>query len=125
MRSTNNFEDRNGYKEEPANNKKRTMVMDIMPLFVMGYEWIWLVLVAGIVIFGAKKIPQIARALGRSQGEFEKGKIEGIKEAKELANSDDRIKLEKAAESLGIETEGKTDEQIRESINKSLSKAEK
>lgn len=125
MRSANNFEDRNGYKEERANNKKRTMVMDIMPLFVMGYEWIWLVLVAGIVIFGAKKIPQIARALGKSQGEFEKGKIEGIKEAKELANSDDRIKLEKAAESLGIETEGKTDEQIRESINKSLSKAEK
>jgi sec-independent protein translocase protein TatA len=101
------------------------MGIDMIPLFVMGYEWIWLVLIAGIVIFGAKKIPEIARALGKSQGEFEKGKIQGIKEAKELANSDERVKLVKAAESLGIQHEGLNDEQLKEAINKSLTKPEK
>jgi len=122
----NNFEDRNGYKQRFARYKNRTgMGMDLIPLFVMGYEWIWLVLIAGIVIFGAKKIPEIARALGKSQGEFEKGKIQGIKEAKELANSDDRVKLVKAAESLGIQHEGLSDEQLKEALNKSLTKPEK
>ncbi len=107
-------------------NKIRTsMGMDLIPLFVMGYEWIWLVLIGGIVIFGAKKIPEIARALGKSQGEFEKGKIQGIKEAKELANSDDRVKLVKAAESLGIQHEGLSDEQLKEAISKSVTKPEK
>jgi len=122
----NNFEDRNGYKQRFARYKNRTgMGMDLIPLFVMGYEWIWLLLIAGIVIFGAKKIPEIARALGKSQGEFEKGKIQGIKEAKELANSDDRVKLVKAAESLGIQHEGLSDEQLKEALNKSLTKPEK
>ena len=119
------FEDRNGYKEELVNCKQGNMVMNLIPLFVMGYEWIWLILIGGIVIFGAKKIPEIARALGKSQGEFEKGKIQGIKEAKELANSDERVKLVKAAESLGIEHEGLSDEQLKEAIGKSMSKSEK
>lgn len=104
---------------------KRGTVMNLTPLFVMGYEWVWLLVIAGIVIFGAKKIPEIARALGKSQGEFEKGKIEGMKEAKSLLNSDERAKLEKAAESLGIETQGKSDDQLKEAINKSLSKSDK
>jgi sec-independent protein translocase protein TatA len=33
------------------------------------------------LIFGAKKIPEIARALGRSSGEFKKGLREGNAEA--------------------------------------------
>ncbi|MFQ5941646.1 MAG: twin-arginine translocase TatA/TatE family subunit [Nitrososphaerales archaeon] len=89
-------------------------------LFVMGYEWIWLILIGGIVIFGAKKIPEIAKALGKSKGEFEKGQIEGTKEAKEL--QDERAKLVKAAESLGIKHEGLSEEQLKEAINKSVSK---
>lgn len=37
------------------------------------------------LIFGAKKIPEIARALGRSSGEFKKGLREGNAEADEKA----------------------------------------
>lgn len=45
---------------------------------------IWQILICVVVIallFGAKKIPEIARSLGRAKGEFKKGLAEG--EAKE------------------------------------------
>jgi len=98
------------------------MALDMIPLFVTGYEWIWLAVIAGIVIFGAKKIPEIAKSLGKAQGEFEKGKIEGAKEVKSMQSSEDeRLKLVKAAESLGIQTEGLSNEQLKEAINKAVS----
>jgi len=98
------------------------MVLEMIPLFVMGMEWIWLIVIGGIVIFGAKKIPELARSLGKAQGEFEKGKIQGTKEAKELLNSDEHAKLVKAAESLGLETEGLSDQQLKDAISKATSK---
>jgi len=42
-------------------------------------ELLW-VLLALVVLFGAKKIPVLARALGRSLNEFKKGKDEGAKD---------------------------------------------
>ena len=47
-------------------------------------EIIVLVVVIGVLIFGAKKIPQLAKTFGKAKGEFEKGKIEGEKELKDF-----------------------------------------
>ena len=58
-------------------------LMDIAN-FVLGPELIILVVVIGILIFGAKKIPDLAKTFGRAKGEFEKGKIEGEKELKDF-----------------------------------------
>ncbi len=41
---------------------------------------LWQILIVVLIValvFGAKKIPEIARALGRSSGEFKKGLREG------------------------------------------------
>ena len=35
------------------------------------------------VLFGAKKIPELARSIGKAKGEFKKGLIEGEKEEAE------------------------------------------
>ena len=49
-----------------------------------GNEWIILVIVVVVLIFGARKIPELARTFGKAKGEFEKGKIEGEKELKDF-----------------------------------------
>jgi len=51
---------------------------------VQGYEWVWIILIVAVLIFGAKKIPELAKTLGKAKGEFEKGKIEGEKELKDF-----------------------------------------
>jgi sec-independent protein translocase protein TatA len=43
----------------------------------MGPEWIVVAVVAVAVLFGAKKLPEMARSVGRAQGEFKKGLKEG------------------------------------------------
>ncbi len=48
--------------------------------FIAGQEWIILAIVVVVLIFGAKKIPELAKTFGKARGEFEKGKIEGEKE---------------------------------------------
>jgi len=47
---------------------------------MQGTEIIIVVVVIGVLIFGAKKIPELAKTFGKAKGEFEKGKIEGEKE---------------------------------------------
>jgi len=58
-------------------------------------EIIILVVVIGVLIFGAKKIPELAKTFGKAKGEFEKGKIEAdkdLKEFKEEINSSSKNK---------------------------------
>ena len=35
-----------------------------------GYEWIFIILIIVVIIFGAKKIPELARSLGKATSEF-------------------------------------------------------
>jgi sec-independent protein translocase protein TatA len=51
---------------------------------VMGPEIIILVIVVGVLIFGAAKIPKLAKTFGKAKGEFEKGKIEADRELKDF-----------------------------------------
>ncbi len=38
---------------------------------------IFLVIVVLVLVFGSKKLPELARALGKAKGEFKKGTAEG------------------------------------------------
>jgi sec-independent protein translocase protein TatA len=65
------------------------MTLNYFFLAMPGFQEILIILIlAGIFIFGAKKIPELARTLGKAKGEFEKGKIEGEKELKDFKNKD-------------------------------------
>lgn len=56
------------------------IMFENLTLFIAGQEWIILIVVVVVLIFGARKIPELARTFGKAKGEFEKGKIEGEKE---------------------------------------------
>ncbi|CUR52008.1 MAG TPA: twin-arginine translocase TatA/TatE family subunit [Candidatus Nitrosotalea sp.] len=56
----------------------------------MAYENVIIaVVVIGVLIFGAKKIPELARTFGKAKGEFEKGRIESEKELKDFKDKED------------------------------------
>jgi len=61
------------------------MVLELLNLQLPGgMEWIWIAIIVGVFLFGAKKIPQLAKTFGKAKGEYEKGRIEGDKELKEF-----------------------------------------
>jgi len=52
-----------------------------------------LCLVVAFVLFGgAKKIPELARSLGKAKSEFKKGMVEGEKESAEAEKADEPVK---------------------------------
>ena len=57
-------------------------------------EIVFIIIAAAILIFGAKKIPELARTLGRAKGEFEKGKLESDKELKDIEKKSKKDKKE-------------------------------
>ncbi len=98
-----------------------------------GQEWIVILLII-LLLFGASKLPEVARSLGRSVGEFKKAQKEAEMELREFerqlregrySQSEKREKLEKIARQLGINPEGKSDEELLEEINKALPRTEK
>jgi len=54
-----------------------------------GSEWFWIVLVI-ILLFGAKKLPERARSIGRSLGEFSRAKQDFEKEMKSAIDDADK-----------------------------------
>ncbi|WP_230972331.1 twin-arginine translocase TatA/TatE family subunit [Archaeoglobus neptunius] len=104
-----------------------------MQLLPGGQEWL-LILLLIFVLFGASKLPEVARSLGKSMGEFKKAQREAELELRQFereliegryTQSEKRRKLEKIARDLGIDPEGKSDEELLDEINKALPKTEK
>jgi sec-independent protein translocase protein TatA len=97
-----------------------------------GMEWIIVIIVIVLLLFGAKKIPELARSIGKARAEFTRGQAMVEKEIREAerverqeelrrtredsrsADTGDAVpELSKAALALGIDPKGKTDEELR------------
>jgi len=63
------------------------MSLGLLGLERMGPLEILLIVVVLVLIFGAKRIPELARSLGKSINEFKKGQREGASE-KDTAQQD-------------------------------------
>ncbi|MDI6888104.1 MAG: twin-arginine translocase TatA/TatE family subunit [Methanocellales archaeon] len=87
-----------------------------------------LIFVIILLLFGTDKLPEMARAMGKAMGEFKKAQKEAEYELSEFQYSKraaekgevDRIK--RVAEELKIKTEGKTDDELLDEIQKELRK---
>lgn len=84
---------------------------------ISGWEWAVIILViVAILIWGPKKIPDLARALGQARGEFERATKEYTTFPPKPAEATGDDALVETARKLGISTEGKTKEQISQEI---------
>jgi sec-independent protein translocase protein TatA len=103
-----------------------------------GMEWIVVIIAAVLFLFGAKKIPQLARSFGRVSGEFKRGKrmvqmelqraendvvLEPVSEpsVNTVPEQDDGptdSPIKESARGYGISTDGRTDKELRELIRK-------
>ncbi|MFZ2071165.1 MAG: twin-arginine translocase TatA/TatE family subunit [Halobacteriota archaeon] len=101
-------------------------------------EWIIVGIIAVILLFGATKVPQLARSFGQAMGEFKKAKREAELDlknfeesttaeeeavpklkAKTKAKTED-LDVREVAAYMGIETEGKTEEELKEEVRAKL-----
>jgi sec-independent protein translocase protein TatA len=95
---------------------------------VGGFEWIIIIILFIALIFGGKKIPELARTFGKASAEFERARIEAKRGVEMIKNQDispDREKLEKIAKTLGIDYLTKTDEELRRAIELEINKTKK
>jgi sec-independent protein translocase protein TatA len=99
--------------------------------FINGAEWIIVILIIVILFFGARKIPELAKSLGRATSEFQKARIDAKRNLKEdlefkqqyaQQQSLDREKLESIADTLGIDYSNKNDLDLKNSIEEEIKK---
>ena len=85
----------------------------------------WLIIVVVIlVLFGStKKIPDLARNIGKASGEFKRGQMEIENEIKNAMNAPAATPTASAgvdyfqvAKSLGIDTQNKNEKQVKDEI---------
>jgi len=112
------------------------MVTSALILDIAGTEWIIIILLGLVLIFGTKKLPQFSRNIGKAMGEYEKAREmfkREMEDAAEKANNavkmptitgpvaTEREKLETIASSIGIDdSAGLTDEELRNLIAKRM-----
>lgn len=62
-----------------------------------GLDWLWIFLFA-LLIFGGKRLPEIARSIGKSMNEFKKGIHEVEDDSKDVVDDVKKIKSDLISE---------------------------
>ncbi len=103
----------------------------VVKMQLIGPNELLVILLIAFFLFGANKLPELARSLGRAKAEFKKAEREAelelleferrLREGK-MTSSEKREKLEKIARDLGINPEGKSDEELLEEIYRIIPK---
>ena len=80
-----------------------------------------------LLLFGGKKLPELARSMGSAVKEYSAAAKEPMKYVEEKTkdkDEEDRDAILEAAKKLGIETEGRSISEIAQDIVKSTEKSE-
>jgi TatA/E family protein of Tat protein translocase len=88
---------------------------------------ILLIIIAVLLLFGPKKLPELARGVGRALGEFRRGKMEIEREiSSEISQYDTqnlRKRLENTAGALGVSAAGRSEIELKLDIARAVDKA--
>tara|TARA_Y100000817_G_C16635104_1_gene445825 strand:+ start:104 stop:457 length:354 start_codon:yes stop_codon:yes gene_type:complete len=98
-------------------------------LNIMGSEWMIIIFVALILLFGTNKLPEAGKKIGKMVGEYNKAKTEMQNQIEDMTKTEldnptiegpvqsERQKLEKMAQILKINTENKSDVELKDAID--------
>ena len=95
-------------------------------LNIGGSEWMIIIFAAVVLVLGTGKLPGVAKKMGKVMSEYNNAKNEIQQQMKEVTDEipkisgpveTEREKLEMISKSAGIETEGKTDEELQKAIS--------
>ena len=98
-------------------------------LNIMGSEWMIIIFVALILLFGTNKLPEAGKKIGKMVGEYNKAKIEMQNQINDMTKTEpenptiegpvqtERQKLERMAQTLRINTENKSDIELKNAID--------
>ena len=92
--------------------------MNVVFLEILSPQIIVLVVVAIFLLFGASKLPQLAKALGQSKKAFKEGMDEA--ERDEKPKSDSRVKLESVDDEALFEEARRRAQQMRADETKKI-----
>jgi sec-independent protein translocase protein TatA len=89
---------------------------------MLGSQELILIFVIAVLLFGANKLPELARSLGNSMGEFQKAQRETELNSRQLEKpvkeTVTRSKIQETAERLGIDISDKSDDKLLDEIQK-------
>ncbi|MDY6866041.1 MAG: twin-arginine translocase TatA/TatE family subunit [Halobacteriota archaeon] len=81
-----------------------------------------------ILLFGPNKIPELARSAGKFMGEFTRAQREvemeytNSKEQAQKVSQSESAKIKKMAEDIGIDIQGKSDDDLLDEIQATIKK---
>lgn len=96
-----------------------------------------------VLLFGAQKVPQLAKSFGQAMGEFKKAKRESELNLKKFEDSitgdeeaipkttaktetkSEEVNIREVAKYMGIDTEGKTEEELKEEVQAKMESSSK
>ena len=102
-------------------------------LNIIGTEWIMIIFIALILLFGTKRFPEAAKKIGKIVGEYKKAKDTVEKQMKDVTKEnfevsgpvkDERQKLDAMSKTLGIDSKNKSDEELRGIIKNKIGQPE-
>ena len=89
----------------------------------VGTQQLVIILIAFFILFGAERLPKLARALGQAKGEFHEG-LTDIKNAGDSTEEDldrggrtETAALAEQAEESDVDIEGKTPEEVEDEVS--------
>lgn len=98
--------------------------LKLMQFGPIGWTELLLIILIALIIFGPRRLPELARSMGEAINEFRKASsgVTSSKEEKEEKPNKSSSEIRALALSLGIDVAGKTDEELMEEIRALASK---